>query len=401
MNLKSNEPFWLVKNGMLNSYASLREDITCDVLVVGSGITGSLIAHQCVEDGFNVVVIDRREVCNGSSSATTSMLQYEIDTPLYELINLIGKDAAEECYWACSDAIDVLAKLSKKIRSKAGFKYKKSLYYASESKHVNMLLKEFEARKEAGFKVSWLDEADLKWKYKLQNGYGAILSDQGASVDAYTLANELLIYNQARGLRIYDKTKLEMVEYKKDHCIVKTNTGAKIDAQRIVYCVGFESAHMIKDKFVDLISSFALVSEVNDDGYKDFKKILIWNTSSPYLYMRTTKDGRFLIGGEDVPFRNPEKRDALLDKKEKLLLKAMNETFPHVEFYPDFVWAGTFGETKDGLPYIGEHADFPNSYWVLGFGGNGITFSATGMEMVSNWLQGKNHALSEYFKFGR
>lgn len=401
MNLKSNEPFWLVKNGMLNSYASLREDITCDVLIVGSGITGSLIAHQCVEDGYDVVVIDRREVCNGSSSATTSMLQYEIDTPLFELIDLIGKKGAEECYWACSEAIDILAKLSKKIKSKAGFKYNKSLYYASEEKHIDMLLKEYEARKNAGFKVTWLDEAELKWTYKLQNAYGAILSEQGASVDAYSLANELLIYNQARGLKIFDKTQLDKVEYKNNTCIVKTNNQSLIHAKRIIYCVGFESAHMIKEKFVKLISSYALVSEVNRAAYKDLKKTLIWNTASPYLYMRTTKDGRLLIGGEDEPFRDPIKRDVLLDKKERKLLKAVQAMFPHIEFYPDFVWAGTFGETQDGLPYIGEHKDFPNSYWILGFGGNGITFSAIGMEMVSKWLKGKSHSLSESFKFGR
>ena len=158
---------------------------------------------------------------------------------------------------------------------------------------------------------------------------------------------------------------------------------------------------MIKEKFVKLISSYALVSEVNRAEYKELKKTLIWNTSSPYLYMRTTKDGRLLIGGEDEPFRDPNKRDALLSKKEAKLLKAVHSMFPHLKYYPDFVWAGTFGETKDGLPYIGEHEDFPNSYWVLGFGGNGITFSAIGMEMVSKWLKGKTHSLSESFRFGR
>ncbi len=51
MDLKSNEPFWLVKNGLLNTYPSLQKDITCDVLIVGGGITGALIAHQCMADG--------------------------------------------------------------------------------------------------------------------------------------------------------------------------------------------------------------------------------------------------------------------------------------------------------------------------------------------------------------
>src|SRR5690554_6570644 len=85
MDLKSNEPFWLIKNGAIRSYPSLRNNLECDVLIVGGGITGSLIAHQCIKDGYNTILIDKREIANGSSSATTSMLQYEIDTPLYEL----------------------------------------------------------------------------------------------------------------------------------------------------------------------------------------------------------------------------------------------------------------------------------------------------------------------------
>ena len=104
MDLKSNEPFWLIKNGIINSYPSLHEDIECDVLIIGGGITGSLLAHQAIEDGYDTVLLDKREIANGSSSATTSMLQYEIDIPLYQLIELIGKDNAVRSYQACSDS---------------------------------------------------------------------------------------------------------------------------------------------------------------------------------------------------------------------------------------------------------------------------------------------------------
>ena len=74
---------------------------------------------------------------------------------------------------------------------------------------------------------------------------------------------------------------------------------------------------------------------------------------------------------------------------------------PDYQFQTDFVWAGTFGETKDGLPYIGEHPNFPGAYFVLGFGGNGITFSVIGMELVADMLKNKKHPLSDTFKFRR
>ena len=107
------------------------------------------------------------------------------------------------------------------------------------------------------------------------------------------------------------------------------------------------------------------------------------------------------MGGGDEDFRDPAKRDQLLNKKEKEIIKIYDKVLPSQPFYTDFVWAGTFGESKDGLPYIGEHKNFKNSYLVLGFGGNGITFSVTGMEMAANFMQNKKHPLTKYFKFGR
>ena len=401
MDLKSNEPFWLVKNGLINSYASLRVDEECDVLIVGGGITGALIAHQCVSEGYNVILVDKREVCNGSSSATTSMLQYEIDTPLYELIELIGKEGALASYQACSDAIDRLAVISKKLKSGAGFKKKKSLYYAAYKKDVPGLKREFEARKEAGYKVKWLEPEEIVHKYGVSGSYGGILSKQGGSVDAFRLAHELLSVNSEKGLRIYDKTELTGVAQKRGFSLCETDTGHSIKASKIIYCTGYETVKLIKEPFVKLLNSFAIVSEVDQELVRKYRNLLIWNTAKPYLYMRTTDDHRFLIGGEDEEFLDPDKRDSLVGEKNRKLTKAFQRLFPDKPFYPDFAWAGTFGETKDGLPYIGEHTDFRNTYFVCGFGGNGITFSVAGMAMVSDWLKGKKHPLSEWFRFGR
>jgi glycine/D-amino acid oxidase-like deaminating enzyme len=149
MDLKSNEPFWLIKNGLIQSFPSLMENKTCDVLIVGGGITGSLIAHQCITDGYDTILIDKREIANGSTSATTSMLQYEIDIPLYKLSEIIGDEGAVASFKACSDAIDKIENITKQIHSKAGYKSKKSLYFAARKKDVQWLQKEFTIKKRA------------------------------------------------------------------------------------------------------------------------------------------------------------------------------------------------------------------------------------------------------------
>mgnify|MGYP000894766348 CR=1 FL=1 len=401
MDLKSNEPFWLLKNGLVSSYPSLKSDEECDVLIIGGGITGSLIAHQMISDGYKTILIDKREICNGSTSATTSMLQYEIDVPLYELIEKIGKKGAVASYKACSDSIDKLEKLTDEIKSDSGFKRKKSLYFASKKKDTVWLKKEYEARKNAGFNVKWLESDEVLEQSGFENTFGGIVSEQGASIDAFKFAHELFKLNVSKGLKIFDKTEMTGIEYFRGFNSITVDSGFKIRAKKVIYCIGYESKNLIKEHFVNLKSTYAIVSEIDKKKFKNISNTLVWNTDEPYMYMLTTDDGRMLIGGGDEDFYDAKKRDSLLNKKEKEILKTLKKIKPDYHFYTDFVWAGTFGETKDGLPYIGTHKDFKNSYFVLGFGGNGITFSVTGMEMASLFIKGKKHLLSKYFKFGR
>jgi glycine/D-amino acid oxidase-like deaminating enzyme len=128
---------------------------------------------------------------------------------------------------------------------------------------------------------------------------------------------------------------------------------------------------------------------------------LIWETAQPYLYLRTTGDRRILIGGKDDAFQDADKRDRVLPLKAKTLERAFNKLFPKIDFKTDFQWAGTFASTKDGLPYIGTIRQHPRTYFALGFGGNGITFSAIAGQMIADMLSGKKNRDAEIFAFDR
>ena len=106
MRLRSKETYWLLKNGLLCSYPSLQKNISCEVLIIGGGITGALIAYQLSKEGYGTVLIDKRDIAMGSTSATTAMLQYEIDEPLYSLIDKVGENAAVDSYQEGVLAID-------------------------------------------------------------------------------------------------------------------------------------------------------------------------------------------------------------------------------------------------------------------------------------------------------
>lgn len=344
-------------------------------------------------------MVDRRDICNGSTAASTSMLQYEIDEPLHTLIDLVGVTIAVSSYKNCEKSISDLAQIVKKIKSKCGFTYKKSVYFTSAKKDISFLTKEYEARLEHGFKVKWLSKDELN-EMGL-NAFAAIESDSGAVMDVYRFAHDLLIYCAKKGLQIYDRTEVNNIKFKGDKLTATANSNFTIEVADVVHCSGYESVETVKENVVELKSTFALASEAYKTIPRAFKDRIYWNTDEPYLYFRSTDDGRIIMGGGDRDFKNATRRDALLPKKEKELTKSFKKCFPDIPFIADYSWAGTFGETKDGLPYFGKPDNDKNEHYILGFGGNGITFSVMGMDAVINSINKTPHPYLEFYKFDR
>ncbi len=388
-------------NGLINTYPSLQKNITCDVLIIGGGITGALMAYQLSGEGYKTVVIDKRDVALGSTSATTAMIQYEIDEPLYSLIKKVGASAAIDSYQGGVAAIDKLEKIIKTIKADCGFERKKSLFIASSSSDSKWLQEEYVCRKTNALDVSWLNQSQLKNKFGVV-GEGAILSTAGASLDAYRLTHALLSYCVKHfGLQVYDHTEVESIKYDAKNCTALTDDKNTVKCKYTVHASGYEAQNIIKSKIVKLISTYAFISEPIPTLPAVLQSTIFWNTDDPYLYLRSTEDNRIIVGGGDENFKNPLRRDRLIEKKEKILLEKVLHLIPALKLIPDFSWAGTFGLTKDSLPYIGSHPDFPHSYFILGFGGNGITFSVMGMSIISDALAGKHNRFLEYFKFNR
>jgi glycine/D-amino acid oxidase-like deaminating enzyme len=124
MKLRSPETYWLLKNGLTYSYPSLKEDEECDVLIVGGGITGALMAFQVSSEGYSTILIDKNDVSLGSTAATTAILQYELDEPLYSLVNKVGERPAVDTYRRGAEVIDWLNRLVHALHFDCGFEMK-------------------------------------------------------------------------------------------------------------------------------------------------------------------------------------------------------------------------------------------------------------------------------------
>jgi glycine/D-amino acid oxidase-like deaminating enzyme len=172
-----------------------------------------------------------------------------------------------------------------------------------------------------------------------------------------------------------------------------------------VVATGYESQAALTERICALYSTYALVSEPLADNAAfvgwPAEQCLLWDTANPYLYLRTTRDRRVIIGGYDEPFRSARTRDRMLSRKSAALQRRFRQLFPAIPLEVGTSWAGTFTATADGLPLIGQHPDVPHTWFALGFGGNGITFSIIAAEIIREALQGRRDRDAALFGFER
>lgn len=399
MDLRSGVPFWLRKNGWLRIYPPQSCDIVGDVAIVGGGISGALIAERLAREGHAVVVIDRRNIGEGSTAASTALLQYELDVEMLDLAKRYGENVAVRAYRAGIEALDDLAELAPQLPIDCHFERRPSLYLASRTRDVVRLRKEFEFRQEHGFDVEWWNADTIESRLPFA-APGAIFSRGDAEVDSFRLTHGLLARAEKLGAQVFDRTELESYRFSDDWVAITTNRG-EIQARTIIFATGYEAAQFLPQSFGRLRSTYALATEPTSAAAALPEGCLVWETARPYLYFRTTPEGRLIAGGEDTSFATDHRRDRLLQRKIRKLEQRLRTRFPNREIETACSWAGTFGESPDGLPVIGPHPELPLAYFALGYGGNGITFSALAARLIADHIAGRPNADAEIFGFAR
>lgn len=398
MELHSAHPYWIVRHGLLTVVPPLGGDLACEVLVVGAGITGALVADRLSEAGVGCAVIDRRDLGQGSTAASTALLQYDIDVPLVELKEKLDPAHATRAYRAGLDAIDSIEGACAGLPD-CGFVRRPSLYLTRDPGDTDFLRSELDARAAVGFEVRWLDRADLRSGWGIEAA-GAIHSTAGAQVDPYHFTHALLGRCIERGVPVHDRTIVTDIKEHDQSVVVTTDRGV-VRARWVVMATGYESVAWLKKNMVNLDSTYALVSEPVSPEALWPDRALLWEHASPYLYARWTDDHRLLLGGRDEGFRNEALRDKLIARKARGLLEDLAELCPGLSIEPAFAWAGTFGSTRDGLGYIGVPPERTRVVFALGFGGNGITYSDTAARVITEMVQGREHPDAAVFGFER
>jgi len=399
--IRSSSPYWLLRDGMGDARPTLREAIECDVAVVGAGITGALVADALVATGQRIVILDSRDVALGSTAATTALLQYEIDTDLTELVAQTGADVAARAYLACASSFDVIEQRFPELLKASNYRRVPSLYLAADAGAVPALQAELAARRALGFQCTWLEQGELADRHGCRRP-GAILSALGAQLDPIRFTQGLVAGLERHGVRLFARSRVTGIVERGERLRLDIEGGARVDAAHVVIAAGFESLDFLPRPVADIDNTYALVTEPLPDRSRALTLPLLWESSRPYIYMRGTPDGRLIVGGEDVPFKDPAAREALLGRQVRRLATKYRQLFD-AELPPiAHAWGGSFARTPDGLPFIGRAPGMhPALLFALCYGGNGITYSVLAGEMIRAAVERRTHELDAVFGFFR
>lgn len=371
-------------------------DTESDVVIIGAGISGAMQADALSEAGFDVLVVDRRGPVRGSTMASTALLQYEIDQPLTKLSRQIGAEAAIRAWRRSRLAVDALAARIRTLRL-APVARRDSLYLAGDLLDAEALARECEARRSAGLETGLLDAAALRERFGIERD-AALLAYDDLEIDPVRLAAGFLRAALGRGARLAWPVEITDLDAGARSVCLRTGDGRRIRCRHLVFATGYELPFGRMPRGHRAVSTWALATVPQKRRlWQDC--CFIWEASSPYLYLRATRDGRVVCGGEDEDFVDEGRRDRLLAAKTEALQRKLGKLLPQISTEVDYAWAGTFGASDTGLPTLGPIPDLKNCWAVMGFGGNGITYSRIGAEIVRAGLTGKADPDAELYAF--
>ncbi|MBP1888767.1 glycine/D-amino acid oxidase-like deaminating enzyme/nitrite reductase/ring-hydroxylating ferredoxin subunit [Clostridium moniliforme] len=354
----------------LRKRETLSKDIETDVVVIGGGIAGLLIAYFLKKKGKEVVVIEAKEILSGNTKDTTAKITSQHDIIYSKLIKEFGKDKAKEYAYANELAIKKYKEIIKEENINCDFEEMPAYLYSLDN--IDLLKDELEAAKSLGIDAELVYDLKLPFKVK-----GALKFNNQGQFNPLKFLNEI-----AKELVIYENTMA--IDIKEN--LVITNKG-KIKANNIVVATHFPFLNVPGYYFMRMHQerSYVIALENADDVcgmYIDINK-------NGYSF-RNYKD-LLLLGG--IPKRTGQNEKG---GSYDALRKIAKELYPKSK--EKYCWSAQDCMTLDGIPYIGQYSEkTSNLYVATGFNKWGMTSAMVSAMILSDMITGKENNFSEIF----
>ena len=378
---------WL-KDGLKSSYPKLEEDESCDVCVIGAGITGITTAYLLSKD-HNVILLDRHAPLHMTTGNTTAKVTFQHGLNYQQLIASYGENKAKLYYQAQVEGMELVKKLIKEHNIDCDFKEAPAMVYAETEEKYEEILKEAAAYDK--LKIPYQLLTVLPYGLK---GVGGIKVFDQIQLDPVKYLDALL-QKMGDKVKIYsDTAAIDIEEDTKNTYAVTLKGDLEIICKNVVVATGYpffdkSGAYYSRLKpYRSYLVSFPIEDTKQDD------MMLISNSvhshSMRFAYENDQKyllvgGGGHKVGSDDSSFASYE--DIIEFGKEFFAVES-----------PNFRWSSQDYVSVDRVPYIGKISrSYDNVFVATGFKKWGMTNGAFAGILIKDLIDGKESLYNELF----
>lgn len=376
----------------------ISHDIEVDVAIVGSGFTGLTTAiHLAQEYGIKATVLEANRSAWGCSTRNGGQAQCASGRlKRSQWIERWGLDTALKMHRECVEGMEYFKSLISDIDcdpQPGGH-----LYIAHRQSVMPALEKEAELlRTTFGYNARILDADTVRNEWVNDHeAQGAMHEPEGIGIHAAKLAFGYL--NKARGLgaTVHPSSPVQGWE-SRNGCHYLQTPGGVVKAKAVGVATGGYTSNGLhrefKSRLLPILSNSVVTRPLTDDEIQAcnfYTRQVLTDTRVLRNYYRLLPDNRLQIGSRSaITGRNaPEK------KYEDLLRAALARKFPPLAGIElDYSWWGWVDVSHDMMPRIVQPDPTQQIFYAMGYGGNGVMYSAQAGKRMAQWIAGHGHTL--------
>ncbi len=266
------------------------------------------------------------------------------------------------------------------------------------------LQRERDARADAGLDAKWISAQSARASMAL-DAVGAFKPGPGFTLDPYRACLGLASAARSRGGILFERSPVKKVRAGQKQVDVILDGGV-IHADKVIVTTGIATAEFkplrrhFKTRETYLVLTEPLPSpmrkQLGDDG------LTIRDMASPRHRIRRTKDSRLLIAGGDRDESPARQREAIRVQRTGQLMYELLMMYPAISgLQPEYGWEMVYGDTADGLTYIGPHRNYPRHLFALGGSGDSVTSAFLASRILARAARGDLDKADEVFGWTR
>jgi glycine/D-amino acid oxidase-like deaminating enzyme len=384
-------------------YPRLRGENAAAVIIVGGGLTGCATAYACAVAGLRPIVVEADRIGQGSAGRSAGLLLSEPGPAFRDVARAHGLRAARRVYESWEKGASDAAAVLRRLKIAGGVETFGSLIVAFRGDEKT-LQREYAARNEAGLEARWIAQKQVRQATALDAFAGMRLHD-GFAVDPYRACVALAGAAARRGARFFERSSVTNVRAGGKHVeVLLDDAVARADTLIVTTGSATREFKPLRRHFKPRETYLVLTDVMPLPMRKQLgrRDATILDTRAPRHRIRWTSDGRIVIAGADQDETPARTRDAVRVQRTGQLMYELLTMYPAISgLQPAYGWEMGYGETADGLMYIGPHRNYPRHLFGLGGGGDSITGAFVAARILARAVRGASDKSDDVFGWTR